>query len=1703
MTSGQQTVTLTNTGTASLTLSTVAVGGTNQADFAIVSGLGTTCTNGATIGFTSPNNTCTVLLTFTPGAAGARTATLTFTDNATGTAGTTQTLSLTGTGQTPPTATLSASSVPFGNQLVGTTSSPAMTVTITNNGTATLAVASIALDVSGNPGDFVLTAGATNPCPLTGGNVTGGGSCTFNVAFKPTAANGRVATVDITDNGNMTGTAGTKQTLGLTGTGTAPVAQVAATLPFGNQPTNQTSTLPLVLTNNGTAPLTLAATNAVAITAGANSTLFGIAGSTTCTNNLAIAPNGTCTINVTFTPTAVGTFGPITLVITDNSGAVNGSTQSVALSGSGVTASVNFAPSPLNFIPNQNVGTTSANATVTLTNSGGLGVQLAASNAVVISGANAGDFAIFPTGTTCINSATVGASGGTCKLVLTFTPSATGARTATLTVTDNANPTTQTVTLNGTGIAPAVSLNPATALSFGNEIDGVTSGQQTVTLTNTGTASLTLSTVALGGTNQADFAIVSGSGTTCTNGATISSTSPNNTCTVLLTFTPGAAGARTATLTFTDNSNDVTGSVQSVTLTGTGQTSPTATLSASSVPFGNQLVGTTSSPAMTVTITNNGTATLAVASIALDVSGTPGDFVMTAGAMNPCPLTGGNVTGGASCTFNVAFKPTAVGARTATVDITDNGNATGTPGTKQTVGLTGTGTAPVAQVAATLPFGNQPINQTSTMPLVVTNNGTATLTLAATNAVAITVGTNSTLFGIAGSTTCTNNLAIAPNGTCTINVTFTPTAVSTISGVTLVITDNSGAVTGTTQSVTLSGSGVTSTVNFNPSTLGFGNQLVGVTTAQMSSVLTNSGTSSLTIASVSITGTNSGDFVLVTPSSGTQCLAGSVASQGTCTVAVTFTPGATGSRTATVSVVDNAIGSPHTMTLTGTGTAPAVSLSTSTVAFANQIQTTTSGTQTVTVTNTGTAVLNIGTVVLGGANAGDFAIVSGAGTTCPGLAVGFTAPNNACTVALTFTPATATSYSATLTFTDNASPTTQVVNLTGTGVTPPTATPAPTSLTFTSQPTTTTSAAQNITLPNSGGAPLSVTSITLTGANPGDYAFASPATTCPTNASGQVAAGTNCVLSVTFSPTAIGTRTASVSIVVTGIANPAPITLTGTGTAPDVAIAKTHTGSFEVGGTGTYTIKLTNNGTVATQHQITVTDTLPTGLAFVSNTGTAWTCTAGAQNAQIVTCTNPGPINIGAGNASTLTLTVSVGAAAFPTVTNTATVADAGDSGTSDKSSTDQPTMITAPDVTLSETTTGDFVVGTNGVYSIKVTNNGTGATTGTITVTNTLPAGLAFVSNTGTGWACTAGAQNAQVVTCLYTGAALAAPVGNNTNTFTMTVSVAPSAITASTTAGFTVTTNATASDPNDSKTTDKSATNATNVDNALPTQSAFAPSSGLIVGTGVTPQQITLTGSGFNSTTQVTIGSNAPLTGTANAAGTSLTITVPAADLITAGNVAISVKNPVNPTSNLGGGNAATTQTFPLVSVTATQDASTTGTIAVTAGTPAMVKIDYSTTPANAPLPAALTVTCAVPMSLTGATCSVAGGTIAAGATSGSATVTINAIPTKGNMGSSTSPKMDGRGPWPTYLLWFVVAALISMLGMFGVVRQRILPLRRAPAYLALALLVLAAGALVGCTSASGPTPTPVGPSTVTVTATTADGATVATTVNINVAN
>ena len=123
----------------------------------------------------------------------------------------------------------------------------------------------------------------------------------------------------------------------------------------------------------------------------------------------------------------------------------------------------------------------------------------------------------------------------------------------------------------------------------------------------------------------------------------------------------------------------------------------------------------------------------------------------------------------------------------------------------------------------------------------------------------------------------------------------------------------------------------------------------------MTSVLTNSGATSLTITGVTLTGTNPGDYALATPASGTDCRTiGTVAAGSTCTLAATFTPSALGARSATVSVADSATGSPHTLPLTGTGTFPQATPTPSPLPFGNQRENTTSTTQVLTLTNGGT-----------------------------------------------------------------------------------------------------------------------------------------------------------------------------------------------------------------------------------------------------------------------------------------------------------------------------------------------------------------------------------------------------------------------------------------------------------------------------------------------------------------------------------------------------------------------------------------------------------------------------------------------------------------------------------------------------------------------------------------------------------------------------
>lgn len=123
----------------------------------------------------------------------------------------------------------------------------------------------------------------------------------------------------------------------------------------------------------------------------------------------------------------------------------------------------------------------------------------------------------------------------------------------------------------------------------------------------------------------------------------------------------------------------------------------------------------------------------------------------------------------------------------------------------------------------------------------------------------------------------------------------------------------------------------------------------------------------------------------------------------------------------------------------------------------------------------------------------------------------------------------------------------------------------------------------------------------------------------------------------------------------------------------DLEISKSHLGDFAVGVNGDYTIVVSNNGPEPDGNTITVTDTLPAGLTYVSGTGTNWTCGAASQD---VTCTHPGPVAVGA-SLPDLTLTVLPDAAAVPTVDNTANVtSDSIDNEPANNTATDATTVV-------------------------------------------------------------------------------------------------------------------------------------------------------------------------------------------------------------------------------------------------------------------------------------------------------------------------------------------------------------------------------------------------------------------------------------------
>ena len=278
----------------------------------------------------------------------------------------------------------------------------------------------------------------------------------------------------------------------------------------------------------------------------------------------------------------------------------------------------------------------------------------------------------------------------------------------------------------------------------------------------------------------------------------------------------------------------------------------------------------------------------------------------------------------------------------------------------------------------------------------------------------------------------------------------------------------------------------------------------------------------MTFSSIQVTGTNSTNFT-----ESDNCVP-TLVQGNSCTINVKFSPTAASSYSAAVTLTDNASNNPQTVTLAGTGITP-VMLSASSIGFGTILVGSSKTAPAVTLTNQMSVALTGISVGITGSSA--YSQVNTCGTS---IAAGAT-----CTVTVTFAPTASGSQTGTVTITDSAANSPQILTLTGTGQLPVSVVPV--SLAFGTVKVGTTSVAKTTTITNNLKTALTISNIALTGTDPGDYAIS--ANTCGSS----LAAAAKCTVSVTFTPKATGNRGATLAITDSATTSPQKVTLAGTG----------------------------------------------------------------------------------------------------------------------------------------------------------------------------------------------------------------------------------------------------------------------------------------------------------------------------------------------------------------------------------------------------------------------------------------------------------------------------------------------------------------------------------------------------------------------------
>ncbi len=811
-----QSLTLSSTGTAPVTVTS-----------AVVSGTGFSLVDGSFPATLNPGQSLTLQVQFNPATTGSSSGQVTINSDSSSGA-TTVALSGSGTVALSPQLTASGNSLSFGGVTVDT--STTQSLTLRSTGTAPVTINSATISGAG----FALTGGAL-PATLNPGQ-----SIVLQVSFSPSTtgiAAGQVV-VSSSSAGNNA------MTIALSGRGTAALSPQltlsSTTLSFGGVTVNTSATQSLTLSSTGTAAVTV---NSAAIT-GAGFSLVG--GTLPATLN----PGQSMMLQVRFSPTATSaSTGQITINSNSSSGAttvalsgsgtaapspqlavsagalnfggvtVNTSaTQSLTLNSTGtapvtvdsatvigtgfsvvggtfpatlnpgqsVVLQVRFSPTATSAATGQitiNSDSSSGAATVTLSGRGTaasspqltLSAETLSFGGVTVGSSTTQSLTLSSTGTAAVtvNSAAITGTGfslvggilpatlnpgQSMVLQVRFNPATTGAATGQVTINSDSSSGATTVTLSGSGTAassPQLAVG-SSSLSFGG-VTVNTSATQSLTLSSTGTAAVTVNSAAITGTG---FSLVGG-----TLPATLN---PGQSMVLQVRFSPTATGAVTGRMTINSDSSSGATTV-ALSGNGTAALNPQLTVSTASLSFGSVTVNT--STTQSLTLRSTGTTSVTVNSAAI----TGASFSVVAQSF---PVT---LNPGQSVTLQVEFSPTTAGSSTGQLTINSNSTSGGTA----SVALSGTGTAANPQLTVnvnSLSFGSVTLNTPTTKTVTLSSAGGTPVTVNSANV----TGTGFTLVG--GSFPVTLN----PGQTVTLQLQFLPKVTGAQSGQVTIASNSTG-----------------------------------------------------------------------------------------------------------------------------------------------------------------------------------------------------------------------------------------------------------------------------------------------------------------------------------------------------------------------------------------------------------------------------------------------------------------------------------------------------------------------------------------------------------------------------------------------------------------------------------------------------------------------------------------------------------------------------------------------------------------------------------------------------------------------------------------------------------------------------------------------------------------------------------------------